>query len=132
MSNRELTYGNNAMYFLYELSQYESGSEDFLNGEFEVYGEDEQGRDGSATIDIVELATDVYQINSELLEALQWALPMAILAMEQHRMERVKNGHTDISGTHGNGESWVGIYQDEVDKIEFARAAINKATGETK
>lgn len=132
MSNRELTYGNNAMYFLYELSQYESGSEDFLNGEFEVYGEDEQGRDGSATIDIVELATDVYQINSELLEALQWALPMAILAMEQHRMERVKNEHTDISGTYGNGESWVGIYQDEVDKIEFARAAINKATGETK
>lgn len=71
MGKRELTYGNNAMYFLYELSQYESGSEDFLNGEFEVYGEDEQGRDGSATIDIVELATDVYQINSELLEALQ-------------------------------------------------------------
>lgn len=70
MSNRELTYGNNAMYFLYELSQYESGSEDFLNGEFEVYGEDEQGRDGSATIDIVELATDAYQINSQLLEAL--------------------------------------------------------------
>lgn len=31
-----------------------------------------------------------------------------------------------------NGESWVGIYQDEVDKIEFARAAIAKATGETK
>ncbi|UYE94809.1 hypothetical protein SBP_00057 [Klebsiella phage SBP] len=71
MGKRELTYGNNAMYFLYELSQYESGSEDFLNGEFEVYGEDEQGRDGSATIDIVELATDVYQIDSELLEALQ-------------------------------------------------------------
>ena len=71
MGKRELTYGNNVMYFLYELSQYESGSEDFLNGEFEVYGEDEQGRDGSATIDIVELATDVYQINSELLEALQ-------------------------------------------------------------
>lgn len=71
MGKRELTYGNNAMYFLYELSQYESGSEDFLNGEFEVYGEDAQGRDGSATIDIVELATDVYQINSELLEALE-------------------------------------------------------------
>lgn len=37
---------------------------------------------------------------NELLEALQWALPMAILAMEQHRMERVKNGHWDISGTY--------------------------------
>lgn len=67
----------------------------------------------------------------ELLEALQWALPMAILAMEQHRMERVKNGHRDISGTYKNGESWVGIYQDEVDKIEFARAAIAKALGES-
>lgn len=72
------------------------------------------------------------EVADELLEALQWALPMAILAMEQHRMERVKNGHRDISGTYKNGESWVGIYQDEVDKIEFARAAIVKATGETK
>lgn len=72
------------------------------------------------------------EVANELLEALQWALPMAILAMEQHRMERVKNGHRDISGTYKNGESWVGIYQDEVDKIEFARAAIAKATGETK
>lgn len=67
----------------------------------------------------------------ELLDALQWALPMAILAMEQHRMERVKNGHVDISGTYKNGESWVGIYQDEVDKIEFARAAIAKSLGES-
>ncbi|UVX30615.1 hypothetical protein S13b_00038 [Klebsiella phage VLCpiS13b] len=66
----------------------------------------------------------------ELLEALQWAFPMAIIAMEQHRMERVKNGHIDISGTYKNGESWVGIYQDEIDKIEFARAAIAKALGE--
>lgn len=66
----------------------------------------------------------------ELLEALQWTLPMAIIAMEQHRMERVKNGHRDISGIYKNGESWVGIYQDEIDKIEFARAAIAKALGE--
>lgn len=72
------------------------------------------------------------QVASDLLDALQWALPMAILAMEQHRMERVKNGHVDISGTYKNGESWVGIYQDEVDKIEFARAAIAKALGESK
>lgn len=98
MGKRELTYGNNAMYFLYELSQYESGSEDFLNGEFEVYGEDEQGRDGSATIDIVELATDVYQINSELLEALQDLQARACIYVNTSK----------------------------------AKAAINKATGETK
>lgn len=65
----------------------------------------------------------------ELLEALRWALPMAIIAMEQHRFERVKAGHTDIVGTYKNGESWLGIYQDEVDKIEFSRAAIAKALG---
>lgn len=106
MSNRELTYGNNVMYFLYELSQYESGSEDFLNGEFEVYGEDEQGRDGSATIDIVELATDAYQINSELLEALQQCIP--------HLRERSKNdGHA--FGT-----------------LQLVNRIIAKATGETK
>lgn len=102
MSNRELTYGNNAMYFLYELSQYESGSEDFLNGEFEVYGEDEQGRDGSATIDIVELATDAYQINSELLEALE------MLVLFTPRTKR------------------------NAAALHKALAAINKATGETK
>ena len=104
MGKRELTYGNNAMYFLYELSQYESGSEDFLNGEFEVYGEDEQGRDGSATIDIVELATDAYQINSELLEALQGLL-IRVADDEEYGPEHA---------------------------ITIARAAINKATGETK
>jgi hypothetical protein len=104
MGKRELTYGNNAMYFLYELSQYESGSEDFLNGEFEVYGEDEQGRDGSATIDIVELATDAYQINSELLEALQGLL-IRVADDEEYGPEHA---------------------------ITIARAAIAKATGETK
>lgn len=105
MSNRELTYGNNAMYFLYELSQYESGSEDFLNGEFEVYGEDEQGRDGSATIDIVELATDAYQINSELLEALRGMLESCVW---------------DVYG------------RPSPESRNAAEAAINKATGETK
>lgn len=102
MSNRELTYGNNAMYFLYELSQCESGSEDFLNGEFEVYGEDEEGRDGSATIDIVELATDACQINSELLEALE------MLVLFTPRTKR------NAAAFHK------------------ALASINKATGETK
>jgi len=62
MSNkRELRYGNNVERFLYELSQYESG-EDFIGGNFDVYGENENGVESSATIDIIELATDAHQI----------------------------------------------------------------------
>lgn len=66
----------------------------------------------------------------ELLKALQWALPLAIIAIEAHRMERVKCGHMDINGTYMNGEKWVGIYQDEVDRIESCRLAIAKALRE--
>ncbi|MBT1798801.1 hypothetical protein B9Q31_02240 [Enterobacter kobei] len=65
-----------------------------------------------------------------LLEALQWALPLAEVAIESHRQERVKCGHMDISGVRKDGVSWVGIYQDEIDSIERARAAISKALGE--
>lgn len=66
----------------------------------------------------------------ELLAALQWALPLAQMAMEEARMWRVKAGHMDIKGTYNNGETWVGIYQEEVDQIERARFAIKKALGE--
>ncbi len=65
----------------------------------------------------------------ELLEALQWALPLAKIAMDTHRMERIKCGHVDINGTYKNGETWAGIYQKEVDEIESAQAAIAKALG---
>ena len=65
----------------------------------------------------------------ELLEALQWALPLAKIAMSQHQLERCQNGHTDITGTYKNGVTWAGIYQEEVDQIEKADAAINKALG---
>lgn len=66
----------------------------------------------------------------ELLKALQWALPLAKIAMDSHRMERIKCGHVDINGTYKNGETWVGIWQEEVDKIESAQDAITKALGE--
>ena len=66
----------------------------------------------------------------ELLEALQWALPLAKIAMSSCQLERVKCGHRDITGTYKDGVTWVGIYQDEVDSIERAESAINKALGE--
>ena len=70
------------------------------------------------------------EVNKDLLEALQWALPLAEVAMESHRLDRIKYGHTDISGVRKDGVSYVGIYQDEIDSIEKARAAISKALGE--
>lgn len=73
---------------------------------------------------------DLIAAAPDLLEALQWALPLAKIAMDTHRMERIKCGHMDISGTYKNGETWVGIWQTEVDQIEFAQEAINKALGE--
>ncbi len=66
-------------------------------------------------------------ISPELVKALEWALPLAKIAMDAHRMERIKCGHMDISGTYKNGKSWVGIWQSEVDQIEFAEEVLNKA-----
>lgn len=58
---RQLRYGDNTEWFLYELSQHESG-DDFIAGEFDVYGSDEDGTEGFASIDIVELAADAHQL----------------------------------------------------------------------
>ncbi|QHJ81689.1 MAG: hypothetical protein [Bacteriophage sp.] len=58
---RELRYGKNVKWFLYELSQHESG-DDFISGIFDVYGESADGTEGCATIDIVELAADAHQL----------------------------------------------------------------------
>lgn len=66
----------------------------------------------------------------DLLEALQWALPLAKIAMSSCQLERVKCGHSDITGTYKDGVTWAGIYQDEVDSIEHAESAIKKALGE--
>lgn len=66
----------------------------------------------------------------ELLAALQWALPLAEVAMDDHRVERIRLGHTDIKGTYKNGVTYSGIFQEEVDQIERARFAIKKALGE--
>ena len=63
----------------------------------------------------------------DLLVALQWALPLAKIAMEAHRMDRLRCGHNDITGTYTGGDTWVGIYQSEIDEIEFAQSVIAKA-----
>ena len=57
----------------------------------------------------------------EVVDVLAWATPLAELATESHRLERVRCGYNDIRGTYKNGQTWVGIYQSEVDQIEQAR-----------
>lgn len=88
----------------------------------EAYGDSTSFEEDQANAKLIAAAP-------ELLEALQWALPLAKIAMDTHRMERIKCGHMDINGTYKNGETWVGIYQKEVDEIESAQAAIAKALG---
>ena len=61
---------------------------------------------------------------AKLEEALRWALPLAERAVDDHRMERMRCGHNDITGTYKNGVTWVGIHQSEVDQIEFAREVL--------
>lgn len=54
----ELNYGVNVENLLHDLSQHESSD----IGEFDVYGEDEQGREGCASIDITLLASDALKV----------------------------------------------------------------------
>ncbi|MCJ7925947.1 MAG: hypothetical protein MUW55_08380 [Pantoea vagans] len=58
----ELNYGVNVENLLYDLSQHESSD----IGEFDVYGEDEQGREGCASIDITLLASDALKVIANL------------------------------------------------------------------
>lgn len=61
----------------------------------------------------------------ELETALRWALPLAELALDSHRYDRIKNGHNhDIQGTHKDGTQRLGLWQKEVDEIDFARSAL--------
>lgn len=60
----------------------------------------------------------------EMLDALRWALPLAEMALEQCRLQRVQAGHTDIQA----GDI-IGLWPDEVASRDAARAAIAKATG---
>lgn len=62
----------------------------------------------------------------KLRAALKWAQPLAEIAIEAHRAERIRCGHTDITGSYRSGVRWVGIYQSEVDSIENARDALTE------
>lgn len=65
----------------------------------------------------------------DLLAALAWALPLAKIAQEEHRMRRVMAGHNNIIGTRRSGVTWVGLHQHEIDEEERAEAALAKAEG---
>lgn len=71
-------------------------------------------------------SADKYQ---ELIEALEWALPLAELAMEQHRQMRLQCGHNDLTYTTRRGVKFVGLSQAEWDRVERARRALAEAQG---
>lgn len=58
-----LRYGDNVLWFMKELAAYDAS--DIDGGEFDVYGEDRNGLEGCATIDVTELAEDA----AKLIEA---------------------------------------------------------------
>ncbi|PKC36333.1 hypothetical protein V462_10460 [Pantoea ananatis 15320] len=64
-----LNYGVNVEFLLYDLSHHESSD----IGEFEVYGDDDSGCEGSASIDITLLAADALNIILSLKQELKVA-----------------------------------------------------------
>ncbi|WP_407226405.1 hypothetical protein [Enterobacter roggenkampii] len=66
MNNKptELRYGNNVQSLLSELASYDAA--DIDGDEFDVYGEDSDGREGCATISITELAADAAKLLAAL------------------------------------------------------------------
>ncbi len=63
LNKQALRYGDNVLWFLNELAAYDAS--DIDGGEFDVYGEDRNGLEGCATIDVTELAADA----AKLIEA---------------------------------------------------------------
>lgn len=63
LNKQTLRYGDNVLWFLNELAAYDAS--DIDGGEFDVYGEDRNGLEGCATIDVTELAADA----AKLIEA---------------------------------------------------------------
>lgn len=88
----ELRYGNNVQSLLTELASYDAA--DIDGDEFEVYGEDRNGREGSATISITELAADAAKLlaaqEAELQEYRRAQEPIGFI--EPDEVELLKGG----------------------------------------
>lgn len=54
--------------------------------------------------------------------ALKWALPLAELAQEDHRIKRLQAGHNDIGREQGH----IGLWPEEVASRNQARAALGE------
>lgn len=78
-------------------------------------------------------AADALERAEAMADALSWALPLAGIALEDHRIVRIKAGHQDIVAQRANGEQVVGLWQREIDEQEHARAALDayREKGET-
>lgn len=59
-----------------------------------------------------------------LEEALRWATPLAALALETHRCERLRCGHQDIQAKKADGSLVLGLWQDEYDAWQRAESAL--------
>lgn len=62
-------------------------------------------------------------------EALGCTLPLAEIALEACRDQRCRAGHHDIVFTKRDGVQWVGLYQDEYDRLEKAKEALAALSG---
>lgn len=56
---------------------------------------------------------------AELEKALRWALPLAQLALESSRLDRLRCGHHDIGAGRGR---LLGLWDDEVAALDHANA----------
>ncbi|MDK9583289.1 hypothetical protein, partial [Lelliottia wanjuensis] len=86
-----LRYGHNAQYLLSELASYDA--DDIDGDEFEVYGEDSNGREGSATISITELAADAAKL----------------LAAKDAELQEYRNAQQHPAATLYNGSGRVSV-----------------------
>lgn len=65
----------------------------------------------------------LYATNKALVEALEWAFPLASMALEDCRQYRLKCGHNDI----GAGTKHIGLWPAEIAERDKARAALEIA-----
>jgi len=69
---------------------------------------------------------DAIALHEDMKSVVEWSVPLAIRTMEDRRLLRMSAGHMDIYGTYKDGTKYVGIYQSEVDQIEFANDVLKR------